>query len=340
MESSKVKLNQIYNLVTQLLINYNQLLKSVQNKSKPITVYSKTGNEKFTSVDWSVQKMFHNHFQQHFPYIKFIGEENLNECPVENDYWEYNHIIDSVKISHFNEDLFEDKIYNQSDLCIYFDPIDGTTSLINGNYDKVTLLFGVTYKGSPLFGFVHFFHFEIEETISKHPICFISIPSKGVISLSFITEPELTEKSTNDNNNSDYKHIRLLSESVVPPTNNNFTFAITSSREHPTMTKIFSFFPNCEIYRKSGLGYKCILSILKNAIYFAPSKGLGFWDVCAGHALFKELGGDCWYLDSGETLVYPENSENVNLPKSVCIGLNKVMMKEFVDKVKENNIVL
>eukprot|EP00340_Litonotus_pictus_P009773 CAMPEP_0170521172 /NCGR_PEP_ID=MMETSP0209-20121228/6497_1 /TAXON_ID=665100 ORGANISM="Litonotus pictus, Strain P1" /NCGR_SAMPLE_ID=MMETSP0209 /ASSEMBLY_ACC=CAM_ASM_000301 /LENGTH=86 /DNA_ID=CAMNT_0010807877 /DNA_START=674 /DNA_END=931 /DNA_ORIENTATION=+ len=84
------------------------------------------------------------------------------------------------------------------------------------------------------------------------------------------------------------------------------------------MTRVLELFPDAETTKISGLGHKSVYALENNSLYFAPSKGLGFWDICAGHALMKEAGGGCFYL-SGEETVYPQDFLNTSLQEVVCI---------------------
>ena len=100
-----------------------------------------------------------------------------------------------------------------------------------------------------------------------------------------------------------------------------------------------SLFPDPETVRVSGLGNKAVLSLVGDYFYFAPSMGLGYWDVCAGHALAREVGGGCYYV-TGEEIVYPEVSTEKILPKVFCLTSSNKKAELFISKIKEANITI
>lgn len=345
MNKEKAKLNRIYNLIIQLLINSNNLLCQIRKKTKLNRIFNKNHDEKFTSADWSIQKMIFNHFHKHFPYIRIIGEEDISQNLINEDYWEYVSLVDDIEIDYFNEDFFEENEYDQLDLCIYLDPIDNTSSLINEKYNQVTLLFGVTLKNSPLFGVIHFFDYDLEENFnsssspSPSPVSFISVPNKGVFRLLYISN-DLNINSINSINHIKKNDLFTISKFLPLQSTHTFAFSITSSKENIEMRRVFSLFPNCKILRHPGLGYKCIISLLNNSIYFSVSNnGLGLWDICACHAIIKELGGECYYTKTGEIMSYSyENS--VFLYNSVCFGYDNEKMRVFLEEIQKNQIEL
>lgn len=89
--------------------------------------------------------------------------------------------------------------------------------------------------------------------------------------------------------------------------------------------------------RVSGLGNKALISILKDYFYFAPEKGLGYWDVCGPHALIRELGGGCFYVD-GTEIFYPEDPKQKTLPLCFCMSLHKDKVTKFVDLLNSEKI--
>ena len=86
----------------------------------------------------------------------------------------------------------------------------------------------------------------------------------------------------------------------------------------------------------SGLGNKVIESIINGYFYLSTSGGLGFWDICAGHAIANEIGGSCWYI-TGEEVIYPCTFKEKSVPRSVVIGVSTDQINEFLKKLNENN---
>jgi len=89
----------------------------------------------------------------------------------------------------------------------------------------------------------------------------------------------------------------------------------------------------------SGLGNKVIESIVNGYFYLAPSGGLGYWDICSGHALAKEIGGSCWY-SNGKEVIYPHSYEDTAIPQAVIISPDTNQLEVFLKKIKDNNITI
>jgi 3'-phosphoadenosine 5'-phosphosulfate (PAPS) 3'-phosphatase len=65
--------------------------------------------------------------------------------------------------------------------------------------------------------------------------------------------------------------------------------------------------------------------MLNDAFYAAYIKSIGYWDICAGHALLKELGGGV-YNENREEFVYT-NEE----PTGIITGL--LFMSPYCSKI-------
>lgn len=323
---NKIKLSSVLNLFIQMNMNMNSLFKDLKEGTKNIVVHKKQGGEKFTNFDWTIQIMVENHLNRYFPNIKFVGEENTTIESVSKDFSSYITVVDEILCNPFSEEFVGNcnEQWSQEDLCIYFDPIDSTSSFIKGDFEPVTSLLGITCKGVPVCGMVHFpFYLNSEESAT-----FVSIPNKGVFAITLKSKSNSLDKIEFD-----IKKVEVSKEE-------KFNFTITASRENPTMSKVLSFFKDHTTIRVSGLGNKAIIAMLKDYFYFAPSAGLGFWDICGPHALLKELGGDCVYVEDGKSVIYPENYENTNLERCVCMAPDNNKIKKFVEVIKENNISL
>jgi 3'-phosphoadenosine 5'-phosphosulfate (PAPS) 3'-phosphatase len=148
-----------------------------QGKFKP-EVFSKGANDKFTSVDWIIQKLLEDYLNIHFPKLKFVGEEDTtNKDFLKSDYLTTENIN-----FNFDENLIgqENRELNIDDLCLFVDPIDSTSQFIKGNFEPVTTLIGLTNKGMPLFGIIHFPSYQ-----NKEPLCYLNFPGNGVYQYDF-----------------------------------------------------------------------------------------------------------------------------------------------------------
>jgi 3'-phosphoadenosine 5'-phosphosulfate (PAPS) 3'-phosphatase len=162
----------------------NTIFKDIKDeKFKPI-LFQKGKNDKFTSADWIIQKMLENYLHKYFPKLDIVGEEDTtNDNGIISDYTQIDEEIDFdlgfIKVSEEYKEL------PIEDLCIFVDPIDSTSQFIKGNYEPVTTLIGLTLKGSPLFGIVHFPSYK-----NKDPLCYLNLPGNGVYEYDFNSEPK------------------------------------------------------------------------------------------------------------------------------------------------------
>ena len=224
----KFKPKEFINMINHIFLKFNILFNDLKQNKKTIEVFTKEDNEKFTNFDWCFQKIIENYLNQYFSSMKFIGEENTSDVKVKNDFSEFLTTVDKISFNPVSEISTDDNsvLYDQKDLCIYCDPIDGTSSFIKGKYSNVTVLIGVTYKQQPILGLIHFLSY-----LDKEPKTFFNIPGNGIYSLTTNLEQLLSMK------NSDYSELEynLNKEDIVK--GDKMNFIITASRENPTMSK-------------------------------------------------------------------------------------------------------
>lgn len=96
-------------------------------------------------------------------------------------------------------------------------------------------------------------------------------------------------------------------------------------------------FEGAETVRLSGLGHKAMVAAVNDYFYFAPSLGLGYWDVCAAHAITRELKGGCFYVD-GKEIEYPQTDHERVLPKCFCMSSSLDKIESFIKTLNEHKI--
>ena len=96
-------------------------------------------------------------------------------------------------------------------------------------------------------------------------------------------------------------------------------------------------YKNSQTERISGLGNKVIDSIVNGYFFMSTGLTLGYWDVCAGHALVKEVGGNCLF-SNGEEIIYPCSFEDRLFTKPIILSSNNDQLSEFLKKLNENKI--
>ena len=107
-----------------------------------------------------IQSYLTNSIKAHFGDLtpKIIGEEDLMFTDVPHFKAIVNDKLDSVKLSekiHYLSPLFSfNQLYDAEDLCLWVDPIDCTAGFTNNRLYQVTILIGISYKGTPICGFI------------------------------------------------------------------------------------------------------------------------------------------------------------------------------------------
>lgn len=313
---SSIKLNNLMSLMLHFFKRSFSLFKQVKSGEFKVNIHYKYGNEKFTEADFILQKMFENYCEKYFPSMRIIGEEDTSTGFIkESDYYILESEIDLnlIKESEIPESIQE---LDSEDLCLYIDPIDSTEQFIKRNFGPVTSLAGITKKTQAFIGFVYFPYYMGQENNS---LVFFNIPSKGIFS--FNTE-------TNE----------LKSVSYTKNPEDKWIFISSGSRTNETMKSLFKVF-NADSLQVHGLGEKAVQCVLNDYVYLASGKGLGFWDVCSGHALVKEAGGGLYYLDGSE-VIYPKDATYRNLTGVCFMTSNANRVPQFLDTYSKSNIKL
>jgi 3'-phosphoadenosine 5'-phosphosulfate (PAPS) 3'-phosphatase len=86
--------------------------------------------------------------KMHFPQLKIIGEES--EEYKGSIHYAYEQIKSDMLPAHSNIN----RELRIEDSCLWIDPIDCTKGFLNGNYEDVTVLIGLSYKKKPEAGII------------------------------------------------------------------------------------------------------------------------------------------------------------------------------------------
>ena len=285
-------------------------------------IYIKEENEKFTDLDYLTQTFLVRVFQKFYSNIniKIIGEETLNEeydkKVINKDIPERKEFLSSIdKISkdinfnfppEFNLDSKRLKKINNSEISFFFDPIDGTKSLLKKKYYPVTTLLGVRIDNMPFIGFIHF-------VFDKDNKTFFNFPTLGIYEYNPL--------------------LKIFDKKEIKSDENKFNFAISSTRATKEMIDFIKTFPNSEYENESGLGTKMIKCLLEDKIYFTTGKNsVGLWDICAASCLLNEIGLDIYCFNGEKAKFIPKK---IYFDSNGVICLNKKKLDVFLDHVKK-----
>ena len=315
-------IKEFISIMLQAFSSIDEYAKKVKEEKIENKMFVKEENEKYTELDYLTQTFLVNIIQKFYSNLnlKIIGEETLND--------EYDKIIVDLSNKDKNEFLSslnkisKDKNYNfpnkfnldskrlikinNSEISFFFDPIDGTKSLLKKKYYPVTTLLGVRIDNNPFIGFIHFVFARENKT-------YFNFPSLGIY-----------EYTPLENK---FKKMEIKTDE------NKFSFVISSTRATKEMIEFIKTFPNNEYENESGLGTKMIKCLLEDKIYFTTGKNsCGLWDICAASCLLNELGSDIYCFNGERAKFVPKK---ILFESNGVICINKKKLEKFLENVKK-----
>ncbi|MBN3291142.1 IMPA3 monophosphatase, partial [Polypterus senegalus] len=241
-------------------------------------------------------KMYHL-IKNTFPYIKVNSEEHDHAMAVEHNVW--NHVIPNEIL----EKIKEPKEVMADSITVWIDPLDATQEYIEDLREYVTTMVCVAVDGVPIIGVIH------------KP--FSSFTAWAMVSGGSNVKPR---KSYNEKS----------PEIIV-------------SRSHAGKVTSFAqkaFGNHTKIHPAAGAGYK-VLSLLdipdenhEKADVYIHVTYIKKWDICAGNALLKALGGHMTTL-KGEEIDY-SGSERNDAGLLASININHKLLVEKLPDLQES----
>ena len=315
-------IRELISIMLQAFSYIDEYAKKVKEEKVENKMFIKEENEKFTELDYLTQTLLVNTIQKFYGNlnIKIIGEETLNEeynkiiiDPNNEDKKEFLSSIDKISKDinfnfppEFNLDSKRLKKINNSEISFFFDPIDGTKSLLKKKYYPVTTLLGVRIDNMPFIGFIHF-------VFDKENKTFFNFPTLGIYEYNPL--------------------LKIFDKKEIKSDENKFNFVISSTRATKEMIDFIKTFPNNEYENESGLGTKMIKCLLEDKIYFTTGKNsVGLWDICAASCLLNEIGLDIYCFNGEKAKFIPKK---IYFDSNGVICLNKKKLDVFLDHVKK-----
>lgn len=163
-----------------------------------------------------------------------------------------------VKLEDFG--VFDDEWVKENDIKIWIDPLDATYEFIEGLYKYVTTMVCITVKGNPIIGVIH------------KP--FENITSWAWIGKEARSQDLYFNKNVNSLNRT--KERIIISRSHRGEIEN----VISEKLKKPY-----------EIIVAAGAGYKTLEVAKNNADVYLHQTAIKKWDICAGDAILRALGG-------------------------------------------------
>ncbi|XP_076666334.1 3'(2'),5'-bisphosphate nucleotidase 1 isoform X2 [Andrena cerasifolii] len=193
-----------------------------------------------------------------FPNITIIGEEGSTDCDVPIDWvvTEADEEVLKLKLPAHLEDI------DLKDVCVWVDPLDGTSEYAQGLVEHVTVLVGVAIGQKAVGGVIHQPYYKsVESDILGRTLWGINGVGYGGFT------------------------------PIAPPKGKRIIAATRSHSNANIQAAINALHPD-EVLRVGGAGYKVILLMEGKAhAYVFASKGSKRWDTCAPEAILHAVGG-------------------------------------------------
>ncbi|OXU30112.1 hypothetical protein TSAR_003788 [Trichomalopsis sarcophagae] len=254
-----------------------KIIRDVMSQGE-LNIVDKGTNDLQTEADRSAQRCIVTSLSQQFPGVTIIGEEEPSNCEVPSD-WVVTDMDQEVLKVTLPQHLENAKA---EDLCVWVDPLDGTSEYTQGLVEHVTVLVGVALGDKAIGGVIHQPYFKNSENGTWGRTIW-GIDGVGIGGFKPIPPPE-------------GKRI------------------ITTTRSHcdSTVQGALDALQPDEILRVGGAGHKVMLLLEGKAhAYVFASKGCKRWDTCAPEAVLHSVGGTLTDLH-GERYVYNSKTSYPN----------------------------
>ncbi|XP_066598239.1 3'(2'),5'-bisphosphate nucleotidase 1 isoform X2 [Prorops nasuta] len=250
-----------------------------------LNIVEKGENDLQTEADRSAQRCIISSLNSQFPNITIIGEEGSSNCDVPSD-WIVSDLDEEILNLEFPSHLSD---IDPKNLCVWVDPLDGTSEYTQGLVEHVTVLVGVAVGDRAIGGVIHQPYYQSESGLLGRTLWGIDGVGYGGFN------------------------------PVHPPEGKRI---ITTTRSHSNKTvqiAIDAMKPD-EIIRVGGAGHKVILLLEGKAhAYVFASSGCKRWDTCAPEAVLYAIGGSLTDL-YGERYSYTSHTEYANKKGVLATG--------------------
>ncbi|KAJ8673862.1 hypothetical protein QAD02_005124 [Eretmocerus hayati] len=234
-----------------------EIIRDVKSRGE-LNIVEKKKDDYQTEADRSAQRCIVASLNKRFPDVKVIGEEELPNQEILDD-WVVTNMDSEVMKVHLPSELQNIKA---EDLCIWVDPLDGTREYVQGTVEQVTVLIGVAVKDKAVAGVIHQPYFKNSQDGSLGRTLW-GIDSVGIGGFKLCPPPD--------------------GKRIITTTKCKFRDEIQAALD--------AFEPD-GILRVNGAGYK-VLQLLdgKAHAYFYANRGYMRWDTCAPEAILYAAGG-------------------------------------------------
>ena len=253
-----------------------------------------------TAADRRAEALIVTALKELFPGLKIVAEEG--GAALTSTDWDdvRKKVIDKINA----ESDSPSQLIETSRLTVWVDPLDGTSDFVKRQFDCVTVLIGISCDAVPVAGvIVRPFH----DSQAIWGVCGYGLQHSVGVTIKPV--PSLTE----------CEQLRVTT---------------TGSRSTPVIDAALARLAPANVLRVGGAGYKYWLLLTGQAdVYAYPRPGMKLWDVCAGDALLKCLGGSSTGAD-GQLFNYSE--ETLTLTSGIiatCAGVTTDLRREVLARI-------
>ncbi|XP_053986099.1 3'(2'),5'-bisphosphate nucleotidase 1 [Hylaeus volcanicus] len=244
-----------------------------------LNIVEKGKNDLQTEADRCAQRCIIASLSHQFPNITIIGEEESSNCDVPSDWvvTEADQEVLKLKLPAHLEDI------DPKDICIWVDPLDGTSEYTQGLVEHVTVLVGIAIGERAVGGVIHQPYYKNDESDTL---------GRTIWGINGVGFGGFTP--------------------IAPPDGKRIVTTTRSHSDSNVQAAISALCPD-EVLRVGGAGYKVILLMEGKAhAYVFASKGCKRWDTCAPEAVLHAVGGTLTDL-YGEHYSYDAGTSYPNL---------------------------
>ncbi|XP_057312205.1 inositol monophosphatase 3-like [Hydractinia symbiolongicarpus] len=262
--------------------------KKLEVKSKGKTFEG--ADDPVTLGDMMSHKQMYYSLLQMFPDLHIVSEEKSNELPDLKDIKPIDLSTKEVE-KHLGSSLNSDA--RIQDVAVWIDPLDATKEYTEDLTEYVTTMVCVAHKGEPIIGVIH------------RPFLKQTIWAWVGHGRSDVPDYQTSVKDVHTND-----------------------MRIIVSRSHAgAVSQIAkkSFGESAQVIAAGGAGYKALKVAQRNFHAYIHTTAIKKWDICAGNALLKTMGGDMTDLLGRQIdYSYPMHGRS-------AVKLNKGLLATFKD---------
>jgi len=294
---------EFFSVCSQLILEAGKIIHETFDP-KNLQVQIKNGSEPFTEADVKVQTLIIKGLKSCWPNLNIIAEEE------ETYKGDFSFDFDSLETDLVPESLFKglkSLEVNIEDAIVWIDPIDGTSEFIQGYLHSVTTLIGVSIKGESKIGIIGKYFDQGKKGYKWSPRCYFAhADNPHLYFINYKNEKEVLEVSQ-----------KSLKEKEG--------LSICTSKSRHALKEFGKYFKKInpdEIIQAGGAGNKVLLVVEgQNDCYFYPRAGMKKWDICAGEAILRSIGGIV--TDStNEIIQYKEEKSTWNCFNGVIASIS------------------